>query len=135
LNDHTLKPERAGRIGPVLVILIAVLACGFWIYQGTVRRQRLEWLATVKALGLNASIIPASKWNEQMLVPGPQTMLEREVVIVMVDSELEGQALMTAPAACPNDTKIYAFDGLSTKGYLGLEERFPTAVVFTRITE
>jgi hypothetical protein len=135
LDDHTLKPGRAGRIGPVLVIVIAVLACGFWIYQGAVRRQRLEWLATVKSLGLNASIMPASKWNSQMLVPGPQSLLEREIVIVMVDTESEGKALLKAPSACPHDTKIYAFDGLSTKGYLGLEERFPTAVVFTRITQ
>jgi hypothetical protein len=134
LDDQTLKPGRNGRVGPVAVVLLAVLACGFWAYQGTLRRQRLEWLATVKSLGLNASIMPASKWNSQMVVPGPQPLLEREIVIVMVDTESEGQALMKAPPECPKDTKIYAFDGLSTKGYLGLEERFPTAVVFTRLT-
>jgi hypothetical protein len=134
LDDHTLKPGRSGRIGPGVVILAAVLACGFWVYQGTIRRQRLEWLAAVKSLGLNASIMPASKWNSQMLVPGPQPLLERDIVIVMVDSESEGQALLKAPATCPVDTKIYAFDGLSTKSYMRLEERFPTAIVFTRIT-
>jgi len=134
LDDHSLKPGRTGRVGPVVVVVVAVLACGFWVYQGVLRRQRHEWLATVKALGLDASIIPASKWNSQMLVPGPQSLLEREIVIVMVDTESQGKALMQAPSACPKDTKIYAFDGLSTKSYMGLEERFPTAVVFTRIT-
>lgn len=135
LDDHTSKPGRTGRVGPVVVILVAVLACGFWIYQGVVRRQRAEWLATVKSLGLQASIVPHASWSSQMMVPGPQSLLEREIVIVMVDSELQGQALLTAPADCPMDTKIYAFDGLSTKNYTRLEERFQNAVVFTRISE
>jgi hypothetical protein len=134
LDDHTSKPTRKGRSGPILVVLAAVLACGFWIYQGAMRRQRFEWLQAVKSLGLSATIIPASKWNSQMLVPGPQSLLEREIVIVMVDTESQGQALLRAPGNCPHDTKIYAFDGLSTKGYMRLEEHFPTAVVFTRIT-
>lgn len=133
MDDHTSKPGRNGRSGPVLVILVAVLACGFWIYQGVVRRQRAEWLATVKALGLQASIMPHSSWSSQMMVPGPQSLLEREIVIVMVDSELQGQALLRAPAECPLDTKIYAFNGLSTNGHSRLEERFQNAVVFTRI--
>ena len=60
---------------------------------------------------------------------------DRDIVIVMVDTESEGKALLKAPADCPYDTKIYAFDGLSTKDYLRLEERFPSAVLFTRITE
>ena len=135
MADHTLKPGRAGRVGPVLVVVVAVLACGFWIYQGALRRQRLEWLARVQSLGLDASVMPASRWNSQMLVPGPQTLMEREIVIVMVDTESQGKALLTAPAECPKDTKIYAFDGLSTKSYMGLEERFPSAVVFTRIAQ
>jgi hypothetical protein len=134
LDDQAFKPAHTGRGGAVLVVLLAILSCGFWLYQGAVRRQRHEWLTAVKSLGLSASIMPASQWTSQMYVPGPQQIMERDVVIVMVDSEAEGQALLTAPAACPHDTKIYAFDGLSTQNYARLEERFPTAVVFTRIT-
>jgi hypothetical protein len=135
LDDHTSKPTGSGRRGPIFLFLIAILACGFWGYQGVLRRHRLEWLAAVKSLGLSASIMPASKWSSQMLVPGPQQLLDRDIVIVMVDTESEGKALLKAPADCPYDTKIYAFDGLSTKDYLRLEERFPSAVLFTRITE
>ncbi|OAI52780.1 hypothetical protein AYO47_05940 [Planctomyces sp. SCGC AG-212-M04] len=135
MDDHTSQPKEAGRRGPIFLFIVAVLACGFFGYQGIARRHRLEWLATVKSLGLSASIMSASKWSSQMLVPGPQQLLDRDIVIVMVDTESQGQALLQAPADCPYDTKIYAFDGLSTKGYLRLEERFPTAVLFTRITE
>jgi hypothetical protein len=134
LDDHTIQPRRTGRGGAVAVILIAVLSCSFWIYQGAIRRQRHEWLAAVKSLGLTAAIVPARKWTSQMYVPGPQPLMERDVVIVMVDTESDGDALLKAPAACPDDTKIYAFDRLSAKSYARLEERFPTAVVFTRLT-
>jgi hypothetical protein len=135
LDDHPSKPTRQGRGGSVAVILIALFACSFWMYQGVVRRHRLEWLNTVKSLGLTASIIPASQWNSQMVVPGPQPLLEREIVIVMVDTESQGKALLRAPAECPYDTKIYAFDGLPTRDYVRLEERFQNAVVFTRISQ
>jgi hypothetical protein len=135
LDDHTSKPTGSGRRGPIFLFLIAIVACGFWGYQGVLRRHRLEWLAAVKSLGLSASIMPASKWSSQMLVPGPQQLLDRDIVIVMVDTESEGKALLKAPAECPYHTKIYAFDALSTNDYLRLEERFPSAVLFTRITE
>ncbi|QDT53654.1 hypothetical protein Pan44_16770 [Caulifigura coniformis] len=135
MDHHQKNPGRSGRGGATVVLLLVGLSCLFWGYQGVVRRHRHEWAAAVKSLGLTATIMPASRWTSQMYVPGPQQLLERDVVIVMVDSESQGQALLTAPSSCPNDVKIYAFDGLSTARYAQLEERFPTAVVFTRITD
>jgi len=135
LDDQSQSSKRSARGGPVLVVLLAILSCVFWVHQGAERLQRREWLTTVKSLGLPAAIMPASQWSAQMHVRGPQQILERDIVIVMVDTEAQGTALLTAPAECPDDTKIYTFDGLSTENYQRLEERFPTAVVFTRITE
>ena len=50
MDDHTSKPKEAGRRGPVFLFIVAVLACGFFAYQGIARRHRLEWLAAVKSL-------------------------------------------------------------------------------------
>ena len=135
LDEPTTNKPASGRRGAVAIVLVAAMACSFWLYQGVLRRQRLEWTSQVRSLGVPVSIMPASKWTAQMYVPGPQGIIDREVVIVTVDNDTQGQALLGAPAECPDDVKIYAFDGLSTKRHSQIEERFPTAVVFTRLQD
>ncbi len=133
MDELSKTPKRSGRLGASLLVLIALFSCGFWFYQGVQRRHRLEWIASVRSLGLPVSVIPASQWTARMYVPGPQGIVDRDIVIVNVDTESQGKALLAAPAECPSDVKIYAFDGLSTQRYSQIEERFPTAVVFTRL--
>lgn len=133
MNDLSATGARGGRRGAVAVVLIATLACGFWFYQGVLRQQRIEWITAVRSLGLPVSVIPASQWTAKMYVPGPQGIVDRDIVIVMVDTESQGSALLKAPSFCPADVKIYAFDGLSTARYAEIEDRFPSAVLFTRL--
>ncbi len=133
MDDQLFRQSRGGRRGAISVLLLACVASGFWLYQGFLRRQRLEWIAEVRSLGLPVVVMPASRWAARMYVPGPQRIVDYDVVIVMIDTEQQGQALLTSTEDCPDDVKIYAFDGLSAQRYAQIESRFPSAVLFTRL--
>ncbi len=121
------------RVRIAFVTLVAVGAISLAVRHQFNRRHREQWVASVESLGLRTDVMSVSDWSNRQAVPLPPVLLPDEVVIVHLATPSEATTMLAAPEDCPGNLKIYAPGSISRVQHTRLEERFPTATLFTRI--
>jgi hypothetical protein len=117
------------------VSTLLVLVSGLFANERLKAYRQRQWASEVQELGIAATVVPISKWTSELSVPAPMSLFDHDVVIVHLDDEADRNALLTKSSDCPADVKIYAFRDMSAARHGELEQRFPSAVVFTRIDQ
>ena len=123
------------RVRLAVGLLLVLSGAAFGMSMHLKHRHSAKWIATVTALGIQARVLPVSEWTAGMLHPRPKSLLPCEVTLVWVDSYEQARSLLTAPADCPDELKIYAMPGLPRSLHDGIQQRFPGSVLFTRVDE